>query len=246
MLRSTGMDAALERLVELGGASGSVRSVLLQAAFAYIRDVGGDSVDIEALADALTMAAGPYRSAGEIAGYGLEGLIAWCLEQVPAEPPPKPHYPAKGLPANEAAAALRREMAGAVGAAVAWRAIAEVEPVADGLDFNGPPPPPRVGFKAGPVSARRVPHWSRSRRSPASSRCTSRSTYPIIRWPKNWRIAGPGLLRTTASGRSVSARTWHTDNPERALCQKARLAEQVAKAGLNVMGYTMPPERQGW
>ena len=149
LLRSPGMDAALERLVELGGASGSVRSSLLQAIFAYVRDVGRDSVDIEALADALTMAAGPYRSAGEIAGYGLEGLIAWCLEQVPAEAPPKPHYPAKGLPAKEAAAALRREMAGAVGAAVAWRATAEVEPVADGLDFNGPLPPPRVGFKAG-------------------------------------------------------------------------------------------------
>ena len=85
LLRSPRLDAALERLAEANGEAGGVRSRLMAAAFAYIADAGRDHVDIDALAEALAEAAAPYRTQGEIAGYGLEGLIAWCLERSPAE-----------------------------------------------------------------------------------------------------------------------------------------------------------------
>ena len=54
---------------------------------------------------------------------GIESLIAWALERAPDDPPPRPHYPEKGLPADEPTARLRHEMAAAVGAAAAWRAV---------------------------------------------------------------------------------------------------------------------------
>ena len=58
LLPSPRLDAALERLAGTGGATGTVRWALLQAAFAYAKDVGRDHVDIEALADALAAAGG--------------------------------------------------------------------------------------------------------------------------------------------------------------------------------------------
>ena len=124
MLDSPGMAAALERVTEAGGAAGRVRTMLLQAIFAYVRDVGTDRVDIDALADALAEAAAPYRTEGEIAGYGIANLIAWAMERAPSGALPKPHYPAQGLEAKEASMVLHREMAKAVGAAAGWSAIA--------------------------------------------------------------------------------------------------------------------------
>ena len=135
LLPSPRLDAALERLAGTGGAAGTVRWALLQAAFAYARDVGRDHVDIEALADALAAAAAPYRSAAEIAGYGLEGLIGWALERVPPEPehkPPPPELPpyfdaGEQAPAD-ASAALR---------------LAVVNWVEQGLAYSGKGKAPR-------------------------------------------------------------------------------------------------------
>ena len=62
----------------------------MNAMFEYAKDVGRDHVDIDALAEALADVAAAYRSAGEIAGYGLESMIAWALEQSP-EHSPAPH-----------------------------------------------------------------------------------------------------------------------------------------------------------
>ena len=139
------LDAALERLGGDAGAAGSVRTGLMRAAFAYIADAGRDHVDIDALAEFLAEVGEQYRTAAEVAGYGLEGMIAWALERAPDDPPPRPHYPENGLPADEATARLRQEMAAAVGAAVAWRAVSVT---AEGkIDVNLVPPV--VGIKAG-------------------------------------------------------------------------------------------------
>ena len=249
LLGSPGMDAALERLAELGGGSGSVRSSLRRAIFAYVRDVGRDRVDIEALADALAQAAAPYRSAGEIAGYGLEGLIAWCLEQVPAEPPPKPHYPARGLPAEEATAALRREMAGTVSAAVAW-GVTTADQIDGVIDLNGAPPPPRTGFKVGAGGGKTAAALDEIAAIPGIEQMHVEIYVPDHTLAKELaeRIhAGVVARRPPATGGNLDfnvelrAVMIHgrgaADNPDRpALCKKAELAEQVAKAGLNVMG----------
>ena len=235
LLPSPGMDAALERLAEHGGASGSVRSTLLHATFAYIRDAGRDCVDIDALADALTTAAGSYRSAGEIAGYGLDNLIAWSLEQAPADPPPQPHYPAKGLPPEEAAAVLRREMAEAIGAAVAWRATNSAEPDGGGaLDFNDPASPPCVGIKAGAGIGKTGAALEQIAAIPGVELLQIEMYVPdhvlAEELATRVRAAAPRLRVIVLRGRGT------TDKPERALCKKTKLAEQVAKAGLNVMG----------
>ena len=71
-------------------------------------------------------------------------MIAWALERSPEDPAPKPHYPDNGLPADEAAARLKMEMAAAVGAAVAWTATASAADPGTVVD-----PPPVVGIKAG-------------------------------------------------------------------------------------------------
>ena len=115
LLESPRLDAALERLAEAKGEAGGVRALLMNAMFEYAKDVGRDHVDIDALAEALADVAAAYRSAGEIAGYGLESMIAWALERSPEETAPRPHYPENGLPAEEATARLRQEMAAAVG-----------------------------------------------------------------------------------------------------------------------------------
>ena len=87
------LDEALERLAEANGEAGGVRSRLMAAAFDYAKDVGRDHVDVDALAKALTEAGEQYRSAGEVAGYGLEGMIAWALERTPEEAGAKPTLP---------------------------------------------------------------------------------------------------------------------------------------------------------
>ena len=93
LLKSPRLDEALEQLAEANGEAGGVRSRLMAAAFDYAKDVGRDHVDIDALAEALAEAGEQYRSAGEVAGYGLEGMIAWALERSPEELAPQPHYP---------------------------------------------------------------------------------------------------------------------------------------------------------
>jgi hypothetical protein len=141
LLDSPRLDAALQQLAETGGAEGSVRGALLQAAFSYAGDVGRDRVDIEALADALAAAAAPYRSAAEIAGYGLESLIGWALERVPPEagrdtPSPglPPYFDGGEQDPAEASAALR---------------LAVANFVEQGLAYDGKGKPPRDAIAGG-------------------------------------------------------------------------------------------------
>jgi hypothetical protein len=141
LLPSPRLDAALERLAGTGGATGSVRWALLQAAFDYAKDVGRDHVDVEALADALAEAAAPYRSAAEIAGYGLEGLIGWALARVPPEtadgtPPPglPPYFDGGEQDPTEASATLRLTVANFV---------------EQGLAYDGKGKPPRDAIAGG-------------------------------------------------------------------------------------------------
>ena len=145
LLKSPRLDEALEELAETNGEAGGVRSRLMAAAFDYAKDVGRNHVDIEALADLLADAGKRCRrSEAEVAGYGLEGMIAWALERSPEDPAPKPHYPDNGLPAEEAAARLKMEIAATVGAAVAWTATASAAHPGTKV-----PPPPVEGIKAG-------------------------------------------------------------------------------------------------
>ena len=141
LLPSPRLDAALERLAGTGGATGSVRWALLQAAFDYAKDVGRNHVDVEALADAFAEAAAPYRSAAEIAGYGLEGLIGWALARVPPEtadgtPPPglPPYFDGGEQDPTEASATLRLTVANFV---------------EQGLAYDGKGKPPRDAIAGG-------------------------------------------------------------------------------------------------
>ena len=68
-----------EVLAGISGEAGGVRSRLGRAASAYIRAVGPDQVDVEALAERLAEEARRHRSAGEVAGYNLASLVRWHL-----------------------------------------------------------------------------------------------------------------------------------------------------------------------
>ncbi len=232
------LDAALGWLHAAEGGAGEVRTALLQAAFAYVQDVGRDHVDIDALADALADAAASYRTADEIAGYGLKNLIAWCLERAPDDPPSRPHYPEVGLPAEEASTKLRAEMATAVGAAVAWRATATEDEA-----------PPMIGFKAGagigktgcaleqiaavpgvdqlnveiyvPTQVLAKELADRVRALDVARRATSAVAIDLI----------PELRVRVIRGRGAK------DIDGEALCAKAELAEAIGRSGLNVMGH---------
>jgi hypothetical protein len=60
-----------------------VRASLGGAIRAYVRAVGPGNVDVGALAARLAAEAARHRGPGEVAGYGLEGLIRWHLARAP-------------------------------------------------------------------------------------------------------------------------------------------------------------------
>ena len=150
LLESPRLDAELKKLAEAKGEAGSVRSRLMQCAFGYAHDAGRDRVDVEALAEALAEEGERYRSAEEIAAYDLKGVIFWCLERVPPGPPRKPYYPEQGLPAEEASARLKDEVAKFIDEAVARGASIAVSAEADPAVAEPPPVPvPVLGIKGG-------------------------------------------------------------------------------------------------
>ena len=83
LLPSPGMESVLD---DLTSDQGAVRSTLGRAARAYVRDVGADCVDIEALAERLELAALEHRSEGEVAGYNIDGLIRWTIDHLDEGP----------------------------------------------------------------------------------------------------------------------------------------------------------------
>ena len=225
------LDAALDRLGGDAGAAGSVRTGLIRAAFAYTADAGRDHVDIDALAGFLAEVAEQYRSAAEVAGYGIEGLIAWVLERAPDDPPPMPHYPDVGLPADEAIARLRQEMAATIGAAVAWRAVGIT---ADGkIEVNHSPPV--VGIKAGAGLGKTGAALEQIAAVPGIEQMNVEIYVPDHRLAQELseraKRAAPHLRVLVIRGRGANT----ADGA--AMCQKAPLAEQIGKAGLNVMGH---------
>ncbi len=98
------LDAALERLAEAGGDAGvGPQRACCSAPSPTSRDVGRDHVDIDALAEFLAQVGEQYRSAAEVAGYGLEGMIAWALERAPERAAAK-----AALPRERATRLMRR------------------------------------------------------------------------------------------------------------------------------------------
>lgn len=229
------LDAALARLDEAKGAAGAVRSGLIQAAFAYAADAGRGHVDIEALAAFLAEAAEQYRPAAEVAAYGIENLIAWALERSPDDPPPRPHYPARGLPASEAAARLKAEMATAVGEAVAWRATgAEDEP------------PPVVGIKAGAGIGKTGTALEQIAATPGIEQMNVEIYVPSHRLAEELAERVRAIRAAPhGSGIDVNAELrvlvirgrGATDSDGNPLCEKSELAEKIGKSGLSVSGH---------
>jgi hypothetical protein len=74
----------LEALERVNDKSGECRSRLGTAAYVYSLWVGVEKTDIAALAARLAKEGEKYRSAGEVAGYGLESLIHHRLGAIPA------------------------------------------------------------------------------------------------------------------------------------------------------------------
>lgn len=213
LLPSPGLDAALERL-----SAGAVRDVLLRGIFAYINDVGRERVDVAALAEALAAAAAPYRAPGEIAAYNLESMIGWCLGQVPPEPaPPTPHYPARGLPAAEAAARLRAEVAAFLERATAWHAAPDT-------------PPPVVGIKAAAGLGKTEATIRALAAIPGVEAMHVEYYVPGHKLGAELvaRLRARGLRVLIIRGRGS------VDLDGEPMCQKAELADELGRAGLNV------------
>src|SRR4051812_10973473 len=147
-------------------------------------------------------------------------MIAWCLERAPEDPPPRPHYPEAGLPAEEASARLKAEMAAAVGAAVAWRATATEGEA-----------PPVVGIKAGAGLGKTGCALEQIAAVPGSDQMNLEIYVPTQALADRARATAPHLRVLVVKGRGS------VDPNGEPMCQKSDLAEQVAKAGLNVMAH---------
>ena len=237
------LDAALERLGADAGAAGAVRGGIMRCIYAYIRDAGRDHVDIEALPEFLAEVGGQYRAPDEVAGYGLELMITWALERAPDDLPPRAHYPDNGLPADEATARLRQAMAASVGAAVAWQAV---NVTAEGaIDVNLVPPV--VGIKAGAGLGKTGSALEQIAAIPGVEQMNIEVYVPDHRLAEELadRINAMVAAKRTAGGIDVNRELrvlvirgrGAADRDGAAMCDKAKLAEEVAKAGLNVMGH---------
>ena len=125
-------------------------------------------------------------------------------------------------------------MAAAVGAAVAWWATGEPEPVEGVIDVNGAPPPPVVGFKAGAGLGKTGCALEQIAAIPGVEQLNVEIYVPGHKLAEELaqraRSAAPGLRVRVIKGRG------DPKNPEAALCQKAELAEAIGRSGLNVMG----------
>src|SRR5688572_21712955 len=137
-------------------------------------------------------------------------------------------------------------MAETVSAAIAW-GVATADQNGGVIDLNGaPPPPPRTGFKVGAGSGKTAAALDEIAAIPGIEQMHVEIYVPDHTLGKELaeRIhagvvaATGGNLDFNVELRAVVIHGRGTaDNPDRpALCKKAGLAEQVAKAGLNVMG----------
>ena len=218
------LDAALDRLERDAGAAGAVRSGLMRAINAYVRDAGRGHVDIDALAAFLAEVGEQYRTAAEVAGYGIEAMIEWALERAPDDPPPRPHYPDQGLPADQAAALLKAEMAFAVAGAIGWRATAAEGEL-----------PPVVGIKAGAGIGKTGAALEQIAAIPGIEQMNIELYVPdhklALELAERARIAAPHVRVLVIRGRGAA------DTDDTPMCEKAELAEAIGKSGLNVMGH---------